>query len=362
MLEEWPIVFKEMFRTARSGLPRGALAGLVVIGLGLAAAQGAPDQVAVPTLASLQALYRRPAAIPFPAANPYSDAKLRLGQALFFDPRLSRSNATSCASCHNPALGWEDGLRRARGDHANTLRRASPTILNLAWAEPLMWDGRKDSLEDQALGPVTDAGEMNQPLDELVAELGAVPGYRRMFGEAFGQELVTGEGIAAALATFERTIVSNLAPFDRWVAGDAQAISASAQNGFRLFNGKANCAACHSGWRLTDDSFHDIGLPSEDLGRGALMPDLPVMQHAFKTPTLRNVAQRAPYMHDGSVATMAEAIRHYDTGFIQRPSLSAEMRRLSLTDAEVADLVAFLRTLTSEDDPMPLPNLPANEE
>ena len=140
------------------------------------------------------------------------------------------------------------------------------------------------------------------------------------------------------------------------------AIDAAAKRGFALFNGKANCAACHSGWRFTDDGFHDIGLPSLDPGRASQVPDEPLLQHAFKTPTLRNVSQRAPYMHDGSIATLNAVVVHYDTGFLDRPSLSPEMRRLGLSTDETNDLVAFMRTLTSVDDPVALPNLPRKEE
>lgn len=345
------------------------LAALALAGLGAVAASGgssanvaASEGAASADPAKLRPLYRRPDAIPFPVANPYSDAKARLGQVLFFDPRLSLSGAMSCASCHNPALGWEDGLPTGRGEAANTLRRATPTILNLAWGEALMWDGRAESLEHQALGPIQATEEMNLPVPVLVARLSAVPGYGRMFRDAFGREEVTPEGIAAALATFQRTIVSNLAPFDRWAAGEEEAIGEDAKRGFALFNGRANCAACHSGWRFTDDGFHDIGLRSEDPGRGAHLPDLPAMRHAFKTPTLRNIASRNPYMHDGSARTLREAVLHYDAGFVERPSLSPEVRRLGLTVQEVDDLVAFLRALTSQDDPTPAPTLPTEEE
>ena len=280
--------------------------------------------------AALRARYSRPDAIPFPRDNPYTDAKYRLGHALFFDPRLSGFDSMSCASCHNPALGWEDGLKTGRGEAANTLGRATPTVLNLAWAELLMWDGRKESLEEQALGPIEAGVEMNQPLPALLAELSAIPGYRRLFREAFGRDEITPTGIAQAIATFERTVVSNLAPFDLWVKGEEGAIHDAARRGFALFNGRANCAACHSGWRFTDDGFHDIGLRSEDIGRAGHLPEVPAMRHAFKTPTLRNVALRGPYMHDGSARTLHDAVVHYDTGFVERPSLSPEMRRLGL--------------------------------
>lgn len=323
-------------------------------GAGTAAPAGVP--------AGLKGKYRRPDAIPFPADNPYTDAKADLGHTLFFDPRLSGPGTMSCATCHNPALGWKDGLALGVGHDAKQLGRATPTVLNLAWGELMMWDGRKDSLEDQALGPLDSSAEMNLPPAEMTRRLLGVPGYGRMFRQAFGTDEITPERVAQAVATFERTLVSNKAPFDRWVEGDEGAIGPAAKRGFELFNGRANCAACHSGWRFTDDGFHDVGLRSPDRGRAAQVPGVPQLEHAFKTPTLRNIALRAPYMHDGSAATLRDVIAHYDTGFVERPSLSPEMRRLGLGEAEIDDLVAFLRALTSRDDPIPVPVLPVKEE
>ena len=311
--------------------------------------------------AAAKRAYRRPDAIPFPANNAYTDAKYALGQELFFDPRLSGPGTISCASCHNPALGWKDGLPRGVGHDARTLPRATPTVVNLAWADLLMWDGRKDGLEDQALGPITSRAEMNLAEPDLVARLSAIPGYQRAFRTAFGADKITPALVAQAIATFERTLVSNKAPFDRWIEGDETAISADAKRGFVLFNGRANCASCHSGWRLTDDGFHDIGLQSADPGRGAQVPDEPLLLHAFKTPTLRSVALRSPYMHDGSLATLREVVTHYDGGFVKRPSLSPEMQRLDLSARDIDDLIAFLLTLTSQDDAIPVPELPNKE-
>jgi cytochrome c peroxidase len=314
------------------------------------------------TPAKLKAQYKRPDSIPFPANNPYSDVKAQLGQTLFFDPRLSGPATMSCASCHNPALGWKDGLPRGVGNRANQLGRATPTLLNLAWADLLMWDGRKDGLEDQASGPIEADAEMNLPMPKLIERLSDIPSYRRMFHEAFGRDEISKTTITRAIATFERTLVSNKAPFDRWIEGDEHAISAAAKHGFQIFNEKGHCAACHSGWRFTDDSFHDIGLKSEDVGRGGQVPNEPMLKYAFKTPTLRNVDQRAPYMHDGSMGTLRDVIVHYDSGFVERPSLSSEMHRLALTEQEIDDLVAFLHTLTSQDDPISVPVLPTKEE
>lgn len=312
-------------------------------------------------MAAMKAQYKRPAAVPFPRDNPYSDAKAELGHKLFFDPRVSGPSTMSCASCHNPALSWGDGLPTAVGSAANQLARRSPTILNLAWAEALFWDGRADTLEQQAVGPMMAPGEMNQSMPRLIALLNDIPGYRTAFAAAFPGQPISGDTIAKAVATFERTIVSGEAPFDRWIAGEETAIDEAAKRGFVLFNTQANCSACHSGWRFTDDSFHDIGVADADLGRGQLVAGVEPLKHAFKTPGLRNIAGRAPYMHNGSIPTLAAVVRHYDGGFTKRPSLSADIYRLDLTNRDVENLVAFMKTLSSADAKMTVPVLPTAE-
>jgi len=310
-------------------------------------------------LARLKAGYRRPGSIPFPADNRYTPERERLGRTLFFDPRLSRSGWIACATCHNPGFSWGDALPRAIGHGMKTLDRRTPTILNLAWAEAAFWDGRAATLEEQALGPIEAPGEMSMPLGEMLSRIRAIPGYRHLFTVAYPDEGITKETVAKAIATFERTVVSAEAPFDRWVRGKEDAISDAARRGFVLFNTKARCNTCHSDWRFTDDSFHDIGLPTRDRGRGEILEGIEVMEHAFKTPTLRNVDHRGPYMHDGSLATLEEVIDLYDRGGqVKRPSLSREIRPLHLTAREKADLVAFLKTLTSADPPPFVPTLP----
>jgi cytochrome c peroxidase len=238
------------------------------------------------------------------------------------------------------------------------LGRRTPTILNLAWAERLFWDGRAESLEEQALGPIEAPGEMNMPLPKAIETIRSIPGYRAMFEAAYPGEGITAKTIGKAIATFERTVVSEMAPFDEWLAGQT-AISEAAVRGFVLFNTKASCVKCHAGWSFTDHSFHDLGMASQDLGRGRQLRTIERMQHAFKTPTLRNVEGRRPYMHDGSLATLEEVITYYDRGGdARRASLSPEMRPLGLSDAERRDLLAFLRTLTSVDHPIQIPLLP----
>jgi cytochrome c peroxidase len=314
--------------------------------------------IAFSDIASLKAKYVRPGEIPFPEENPYSVAKERLGKVLFFDPILSAKNNMSCANCHNPGLGWEDGLPKAIGFNMDVLSRKTPTILNIAWAELLMWDGRFESLEEQAIGPIRAAGEMRQNVDDLIAEVSAISGYRTLFSAAFPGEEISIELIGKAIATYERTIVSSVAPFDRWVSGNDDAISSLAKDGFKIFNGKANCAACHTSWAFTDSGFHDIGLASKDIGRASELPKIKSMKHAFKTPTLRNIVERAPYMHDGSITTLDAVVDHYGNGFAKRESLSPEMKGFSLSVWEKKALVAFLHTLSSVDEAVALPLLP----
>ena len=328
---------------------------LAAVGIGFSHANPA----ATADWAALKAKFRRPAAIPFPKDNPHTPAREALGKALFFDTRLSGSGAISCASCHNPAFSWGDGLPRGIGHKGQVLGRRTPTILNMAWGELYFWDGRADSLEAQALGPVESAAEMNLPLDQMVSSLAGIQAYAPMFEAAYPGEGITKDTVAKAIATFERTVVSGEAPFDRWIAGDEAAISDSAKEGFRLFTGKASCVECHSGWNFTDDGFHDIGIVGQDLGRGAHLPQIEAVQYAFKTPTLRNVSHRAPYMHDGSERTLEEVVRFYNEGGkVRRPGHALHVKPLGLTDAEVKALCDFMDTLTSQDAPVTIPVLP----
>lgn len=312
------------------------------------------------TRAAQREKYRRPADISaFPDSNPYSQAKAELGRSLFFDPILSGSQVRSCATCHNPALSWGDGLPRAVGEKQEKLPLRSPTLLNVAQTPKLGWDGHFRDLESVAFGPITAAGNMNLPEKTLIDRLSAIPGYVEAFKATFGDREITRRRIELALATFERTIVSGEAPFDRWIAGDESAISESAKRGFVLFNGKAGCADCHQGPSFTDFSFHDIGIArDDDIGRGRLFPTSVKLKHAFKVPTLRDVARRAPYMHDGSLPTLEAVVDEYNSGGIDRPSRSSLIHPLGLTDDEKHDLIAFLKTLTGKPAPFEVPTLP----
>ncbi|HEY8353415.1 MAG TPA: tryptophan tryptophylquinone biosynthesis enzyme MauG [Methylophilaceae bacterium] len=301
--------------------------------------------------------FRRPADIPSPPSNPLTAEKAALGKMLFFDPRLSRDRTMSCATCHAPDKRWSDGRMPPLGaEHVANARR-TPTVLNSAWLNALMWDGRAASLEAQAMLPITTPHEMNFDMPALLERLRQIEGYRPHFAGAFGDGTISQERVTQALASFQRTLVSNAAPFDRWVEGDESAISASAKRGFCLFTGKANCVSCHKSWRFTDDSFHDIGLSSPDPGRGAHVPITP-MQFAFKTPSLRDLPITGPYMHDGSMFSLEEVIRHYEDGGIARKSRSAEMKPFQLTDEERQALIDFLRTLDGGPLVVEAPRLP----
>ncbi|WP_440145830.1 cytochrome-c peroxidase [Bradyrhizobium canariense] len=242
---------------------------------------------------------------------------------LFFHPLLSRSGTISCATCHNPSLSWGDGLARAVGEDPKGLPLRSPTLIDVAFTQPLGCDGKFRDIESVTFGPIMGRANMNLTGSELIDRLSTSSAYVDAFPSAYGDSAITRPRIEAALATFERTIVADESPFDRWIAGDETAISAAAKRGFALFNGKARCSDCHSGPSFTDGSFQDIGTAKEgDIGRGRLFPTSQKLRYEFKTPTLRNVAQRAPYMHDGSVATLEEVIELYDQGGIDRPSRS----------------------------------------
>jgi len=340
------------------GIARNAL-GLTAVLVLLASTGGAISSATPQGGLAWQEKYRRPSEIPFPNDDPYSESKFDLGRMLFFDPILSGSKIRSCASCHNPGLSWADGQPRAIGEKQQPLPLRTPTLLDVAWTPKLGWDGHFRDLESVAMGPITSPVIMDLSENALIKRLSAIPGYVDAFDAAFGEGDITVRKLEMALATFERTIVAGKAPFDRWLNGDDTAIGESAKRGFDLFNGKANCAACHSGWAFTDSSFHDIGTAkNDDLGRGKLFPNSVALRYAFKTPTLRDVARRAPYMHDGSVPTLQAVIELYDRGGIDRPSRDVEIRPLGLSAGQKADLVAFLRTLNGASEPVSIPMLP----
>lgn len=304
-----------------------------------------------------------------PANNPQTVAKIELGKKLYFDPRLSGNNWISCATCHNPSLGFADGLPRMLGGPASKEGgRHSPTIINTAYNEFQFWDGRAATLEEQALGPIQNPDEMFETLDNVVRKLSGISDYVKAFQEVFGTG-VTADGIAKAIAAFERTIVFANSPFDRYMQGDEHALTESAKRGMELFNGKAECIKCHNGPNFTDNRFHNIGVPAdgplkEDLGRYNVTKN-DADKGAFKTPTLRNIAETGPYMHNGFFPTLFEVVQFYNGGGGRSENKSPDIHALKLSGQEVNDLIEFMKALTGElvrveyhDAPLVYPNLP----
>lgn len=327
---------------SRAGLAFAAAALL----LG-AVAQGAEAPEAPSRDSAWRAIFARPAPEPAPAAGSPEAARIELGALLFNDTRLSADGNRACASCHQPALGFTDGRARALGRAGQSLRRNAPSLFNVRWGERFFWDGRAGSLEEQARGPLLAADEMAGDFAVMVARLSADSTMAARFAAAFPASPVISETtILDAITAFERTISSPRSRFDSWVVGDDGALNDIEKKGMGLFVGRAGCVSCHGGWRFTDELFHDTGLPGDDPGRGAVPGGRPGLPQ-FKTPGLRELVSTAPYMHDGSLATLEAVVDHYNKGRIERPSLDINIvRDMRLSDEEKAALVAFLKTLS----------------
>lgn len=294
-----------------------------------------------------------------PAENPTTADKVALGKQLFFDPRLSGDNRTSCATCHRPESAFADGIGRRPGLSGKLLPRNTPTVLNTGLATSLFREGRAATLEDLSLEPITAAEEMNQDLDQLEAELNDIPGYVDRFREVFGRS-PDREGVAAALAAFQRTVISGPSPFDRYLAGDEDALPEEARLGFELFRGEAGCADCHHGPLLSDGQFYRLGVTTTDVGRGRITGKAED-RFRFRTPSLRNIAETAPYMHDGSQRTLTDVVTFYYRGIPSKlpdglePDVSA---RLGQSFTEIPLIVAFLQSLSGKSPEVSPPLLP----
>ena len=285
-------------------------------------------------------IFARPASAPQSA--PFTPAQIALGHDLFHDPRLSGNGSATCATCHQPERAFTDGRAKGQGLDGRTLPRNVPGLYDLAWGTSFFWDGRAPTLAAQARFPILAADEMAGDFPTILQRLGSDAEMATRIADAFpGSGGVTEEAVLEALAAYVGSLASPTTRFDRWIEGDDSALGAEERQGFGLFVGKGGCVSCHGGWRLTDDGFHDIGLSGDDLGRDG--------RRQFKTPSLREAVHTAPYMHDGSLATLDDVVEHYTGHLIDRPSLAPTVvRDLSLSSAEKAALVAFLRTLSSE--------------
>jgi cytochrome c peroxidase len=294
-----------------------------------------------------------------PADNPVTDGKVALGKVLFFDKRLSRDATISCSTCHDPAKGWTDQAPVSTGIKGQKGKVSAPTILNAAYMKTQFWDGRAASLEEQAKGPIQNPLEMGFTHAELVERLSGISGYKPLFKAAFGDEYVSIDRVAMAIATFERTVLTGNSAFDRWKAGDEKAMSPAAIEGYALFNDekRANCAACHSGANFSDSDFHNTGIGADEPGRSAVTHN-PKDMGSFKTPTLRNIKSTGPYMHDGSRKTLIEAIDLYDEGGIKNPNLDEKIKPLKLTEIEEAELGYFLQALNGDPVKIEAPAMP----
>jgi cytochrome c peroxidase len=333
--------------TARRGVTAGFRAVCILIACGWAG----PAPAQAPDLAAAKRDYRRPP--PLAVTNP---ALAALGRELFFDPLISASGKTACATCHTPELGWTVKDAHPTNDSGKPSGRKSQPLIGIghAGSAPIGWDGRNASLEAQAKNSIA-TGSMSMretptpvKVETILERVSAAPSYVAKFNAALPGKPIDVDTVTQAIAAFERTIEPGQSPFDRWIGGDEAAISPAAKRGFALFTGKAGCSACHSGWRFTDDQFHDIGTTTTDLGRGREVKD-DHLKYAFKTPTLRSVALRAPYMNNASLASLDDVVRFYEKGGIARESRSPMLMPFALTDQERGDLVAFMESLTGDD-------------
>ena len=300
--------------------------------------------------------------LPVPAGNPQTPEKVELGKLLFFDKRLSATNTMACASCHDPAKGWSDGLPRSAGLRREEDRN-SISLFNSAYEDFPAWDGFAASLEEHNAGAITFGDNaMSQNVPDLIRELSAVPQYRDRFGKVFGGE-ISFTNVIRALAAFERSLLTFDSAFDRFQAGDRSQLTKEQQEGLALFGGKAGCSSCHAPPLFTDNRFHALGVLqagplAEDPGRFAITGD-EADRGAFRTPTLRNVTLTAPYMHDGVLATLDDVIAFYDAGGGAVPGLTGrEIGPLHLSPQERKALVAFLVSLTDTTGDTRVPAVP----
>jgi len=295
--------------------------------------------------------------IPWPEDNPYSAEKEALGKLLYFDKRVSSNQSVSCASCHAPEKGFTDQAPVSTGIAGQKGGRSAPTVINRAYSTFQFWDGRAPSLEEQAKGPIANPIEMTSHPDAAAAHkacvecLKAIPGYARRFKQVFGTDDFTIDHVAKAIATFERTVLSGNSPFDRYENGDKGALSAQQVRGRDIFFNRAKCDSCHLGFNFTDGSYVNIGIgmdkPMPDLGR-FMVSKKEEDRGAFKTPTLREIENTSPYMHDGRFRTLEEVVEHYDKGGIKNPWLDQRLKPLNLTTQDKQDLVAFMKGLSGE--------------
>jgi len=292
-------------------------------------------------------------AVSIPPNNPQTQKKILLGKQLYFDTRLSEDNTISCATCHDPAMGWSDKGPTSKGIRGQMGGRRSPPVSNSAYSPLQFWDGRAPSLEEQAKGPIQNPIEMGNTHEVMIRTVDNIPGYVEEFKDVFGTGPITVDQVADAIAAFERTVVTTDSPFDRFVRGDVGALTRLEKKGLEIFNGKGHCTACHWGGNLSDGRFHNLGVApvgseKPDEGRRAVTKN-PSDQGAFKTPTMRDAEKRPPYLHNGSEKTLEAVVVLYNKGGgTEDANLDPLMVPLGLSKSEIKALVAFMsRAMTS---------------
>lgn len=314
--------------------------------------------------------------ISLPDDNPYSAEKEFLGRTLFFDPRLSRSNQIACASCHDPELGWCDNRTFSFGHDRQSGTRNAMSILNVAYAGSLFWDGRAKTLEAQSQMPIEDEKEMGEHIEIAAGKISNIKGYEELFEKAFGDKAVTKDRISKAIAAFERTVKSTPSKFDLFIDGKSDLYTNDELMGLHLFRTKAQCMNCHHSGYFSNNQFENVGTSlmgekGEDLGR-YLITKSPEDAGKFRVPGLREVSRTGPWFHNGSMKTLAEVIRFYSRGnpeYDQKRATvhdgkalqsqkSGMVRMLELSEEEISQLEAFLRTLSSKPESVAVPKLP----
>jgi cytochrome c peroxidase len=300
--------------------------------------------------------------VPVPADNPTTNEKIELGRMLYFDKRVSKDGTISCATCHDPKEGWAEHEPTSTGIHGQKGGRNSPTVINAAYATSQFWDGRAASLEEQAVGPVANSIEMGSSMDAVVERFSKIPGYQERFQKVFGTG-VTEKGFAQAIAAFERTILSGDSPYDQFKAGKQNAMTDAQQRGLKTFQ-KAGCANCHAPPLFSSYEFHNAGAgadkPKPDEGRKAVTKK-DEDTGAFRVPSLREVANTAPYFHDGSAATLEQAVALMAAGGKDNPHRASDfdaVRDAKLSAQDQKDLVEFLKALSGKYPIVEPPKLP----
>ena len=289
--------------------------------------------------------------IPWPQDNGYSPARVELGKTLFFDGRLSANGVVSCAFCHEPSHAFSASTPLSRGVNGKLGVRHTPTLINRAWGKSQFWDGRAPTLEAQVIVPMTNPDEMGMTVDQVVERLRNIKGYAPLFAAAFGDGAITFDRIARAIASFERTIVSGNSPYDRYLAGDKSALTKQQKAGLNFFNGKGECAECHSGPNFTTEKFANIGEGTDEANPD---PGLEAITKKrgdfgkFKVPTLRDLAHRGPYMHDGRSKTLSDVLDLYAKGGLPNPHLDTRLTPFYMDEQTRQDLLAFLDSLNGE--------------